>query len=273
MQNFDTVTKIGTRPGKTLSIIAGIHGNETCGLKAFEEILSNLLIESGTVHFIYGNPEAILKNTRQTEMNLNRVFRPEDTLLEAEKNSYERKRALEIMKYLDQSEALLDIHSSGTEKSVPFIICEPASFPVAEKLPFEIKSCGWDNIHAGSTDNYMNVNGKIGICIECGHHTDDTAIEKAKESILDFLKIFGAISGDLPTTQKQKTIKIRGTYRTKTNFSPVEEYRDFQKISRSELVGFDGDNKITFDSDGYMIFCRHRDSSFEEAFIIGEDAF
>jgi succinylglutamate desuccinylase len=279
MTNFETITKTGANPGRTFSIIAGIHGDEPCGIRAFEELLPSLEIETGTVHFIYGNPEAIARNVRQTEINLNRAFRPEDTLTESEKGSYERKRALEIMKYLDESDAMLDIHSSGTKGSMPFIICEPHSFPVAEKLPFALRSYGWDNIHSGSTDYYMNKAQKMGVCVECGYHDDVSAVEKAKESIVAFLRIFGAISGDMPASATnapanlppQKTIKAKSTYRTKADFSPTEDFADFQKITRGQVVGFDGEHKVIFDADGYIIFCRKRDSAFEEAFVVGGD--
>lgn len=269
---FETITKTGAKPGKTLCVIAGVHGDETCGIRAFEELLPTLTITAGTVHFIYGNPEAILKNVRQTEMNLNQAFRPEEELLPGQKDSYERACAKEIMKYLDQSDALLDIHSSATKNSTSFIICEPHSFTIAEKMPFEIKSCGWDKIHHGSTSYYINKKGGFGVCVECGYHADETSLEKAKESVLAFLEIFGAISGDVPAHNTvQKTINAKSIYRTKANFFSLREYADFEKISAGEIVGFDGDNKVFFNSEGYIIFCRQRNEAFEEAFVVGED--
>ena len=49
----------GSNPGPTSVILAGIHGNEPCGIIAFERILPSLKINSGKVIFEIGNPLAI----------------------------------------------------------------------------------------------------------------------------------------------------------------------------------------------------------------------
>ena len=54
----------GALPGKTSVIIAGIHGNEMCGIKAFEKILPSLSIDCGKVIFLIGNPVALSENKR-----------------------------------------------------------------------------------------------------------------------------------------------------------------------------------------------------------------
>jgi succinylglutamate desuccinylase len=127
--NIEGVTTInGSKSGITLAIIAGVHGNEICGIEAIKQILPTITIKAGRVHFIYGNPRAIKKNVRQVDMNLNRAFQQDNQLSDDEKRSYERKRALELMPILDRCEAILDIHSSATRATTPFVICEPHSF-------------------------------------------------------------------------------------------------------------------------------------------------
>ncbi len=71
---LETITKIkGKIDGPTSIILAGVHGNEVCGVEALEEILPNLEIEKGTVLFGYGNPRAIELSQRFVDVNLNKI--------------------------------------------------------------------------------------------------------------------------------------------------------------------------------------------------------
>lgn len=274
MKKVDGVyTLVGSKPGKTLTIIGGVHGDEICGIKALEEIISSISIDSGRVHFVYGNLRAIKLNKRQVEMNLNRAFRLEGMLLKKERQSYERQRALEIMSFLDESDALLDVHSSNTPASVPFIICEPHSFEVASHLPFNIRSYGWDVVHPGGTDYYMNRKGKIAICVECGHHLDPRAPQLAKDSIMIFLHIMGVINGSVPSREiiNQRIIYAREIYFSKVNFTPFREFAEFELLSEGELIGVDGNSYILSPKNSCIIFPRKRDNPGEEAFVLGEE--
>ena len=82
----------GIQPGPTSMILVGVHGNERCGNEAVEELLPTLSIEKGRVIIVQGNPRAIEQNVRFTEMNLNRMFKPDDQLSVEEKQSYEYSR-------------------------------------------------------------------------------------------------------------------------------------------------------------------------------------
>ncbi len=266
------ITKTGKLPGKTLTIIGGTHGNEICGVRALDKTISTIEIERGTVHFIYGNPRAIEKNIRETEMNLNRAFRPDSELTEKERATYEYARSRQIMPYLKESIASLDIHSSESIKSIPFIICEPHSFPVAEKLPFSIRSYGWDIIEAGSTDSYMNNQGGQGFCIECGYNLDPEAPERAEKSIYSFLSYFGAISSGAPLRiYPQRTLDAYFIYHTKENFTRSREFADFEMLKKGELIGHDGDRSIIAPENEIIIFCRNRKGPNEEAFILAKE--
>src|SRR3989344_287896 len=98
MSNIKVIEKISIKPGNTLVVLAGIHGNEICGVKAFDSMINNLTIESGKVYFIYANLEAIKQNKRFIDYNLNRLFKrkiPKEAF-----GSLEAKTAKEIMPYL-----------------------------------------------------------------------------------------------------------------------------------------------------------------------------
>mgnify|MGYP001576646047 CR=1 FL=1 len=254
-----------------MTVMCGTHGDETCGIKAVEEILPTLDIEAGSINFIYGNLEAIKRGARFIEMNLNRAFRPDQELTKKEQESYERQRALELVPYLISSAALLDIHSSKTERSTPFLICEPQAFEITKRLLFPIRSCGWDKLEPGGTDYFVNQFGGQGVCAECGYHFDSAAVGRAKKAIIDFLIINGNISGQLPSiNNEQRQIDAYFIYRTKDNFVPTRNFDDFEQLYPGEIIGTDGSREIKTGSADYIIFCRRRPGPSEEAFILGK---
>src|SRR3989344_3574099 len=99
-ENF--VKLFGTKKGPVSVILAGVHGNEKCGVLALRELLPKLSIEKGTVLIGFGNPRAIARNVRFTESNLNRMFKKDSLLSSEDKKSYEYRRAQFIKKYLNK---------------------------------------------------------------------------------------------------------------------------------------------------------------------------
>ncbi len=268
---FEEIIEIkGAGPGPTSIILAGVHGNEKCGITAFEKILPNLVIEKGTVLFGYGNPKALERNQRFMEANLNRMFKNTDLLSNHEKASYEYSRAQFLKKYLDQASALLDIHASYTPESNPFIICEAKAKKIAEYLPADLVVSGFDDIEPGGTDYYMNDTGKIGICLECGYLENPQSIVVAEQGILAFLKARGHLPNNLQLL-KQSHVQMYQLYLTKTDsFVLSKTFRDFELISLGQIIGIDGVENIIAKKESVILFARNRQRIGEEAFLLGE---
>src|SRR3989344_7330825 len=110
MTNIRVIEKFGSKPGKTVVILAGVHGNEVCGINAFNSLIPKIKIDFGRVFFIYANLEAIRENKRCVEKNLNRCFFREQEQEIGE--SLEGKTAKEIIPFLDKADVMLDVHAS-----------------------------------------------------------------------------------------------------------------------------------------------------------------
>lgn len=261
---------VGKEEGPTSIVLAGVHGDEKCGVEAFEKILPSLQIDKGRVWFGYGNPRAIEENERFAEVNLNRMFKKDDLLLESEKRSYEYKRAQFIKTYLNRADALLDIHASFTPKSKAFIICEANAKEIIQYLPFGLIVSGFDEVEPGGTDYYMNSVGKIGICAECGYLGDEKSIQTAEEAIKTFLVARGHSNGDLKI-QEQSFIKMYSLYLTKTDkFVLSRVFEDFESVPKGEVIGVDGEEKVVAPKDCIILFARNRNKIGDEAFLLGE---
>lgn len=259
------------RPGKDVVIIAGIHGNETCGMRAFDEILPTLTIDAGRVTFILGNPKAIELGVRFVDVNLNRLFKSDELITDTQKSSYEYARSRELMPLLAQADLVLDIHSSGTVGSTPFAICDRQRVTETRGLPFSVLSYGWDVLEPGGTDDFVTGSGGYGVCIECGFHEDAEAVERACTSIYAFLNMAGAIQyvPDSTTVTAQQEIEVLHIHKTNSDFTPSKFFGDFEPVSSGVVLGIDGEEEVIAPFDGVVIFVRTRQSPDEEAFILG----
>ncbi len=262
----------GVNNGPVNMIVVGTHGNEVCGVEAMNEILPDLKIENGTVYIAYGNPRAIDKNVRYTEKNLNRMYRPSSEMTQDELDSYEYNRAEYLKEYLNKSEHVLDVHASTNSNSKPFIICERNAESVTSVLPFNTVVYGFDENEPGGTDYYMNLIGRVGICVECGYLGDPASTETAKESILSFLKILGHISGEPATKNlKQNKIQVYQKYYSKTeSFKLGKKFSDFEIVKAGDVVGVDGEEEVVCDRESIILFAHDSEKVGSECFLLGE---
>jgi len=268
---FEKIIQLtGKKKGLTSIILAGVHGNEKCGVIALKKILPNLKIEKGRVFVGFGNPRALKTNKRFTEANLNRMFKKNSLLSKKEKESYEYKRAQFLKKYLRKADALLDLHATTTTNSKPFVICEKNSKKIVKYLPVRLVVSGFNKVEPGGTDYYLNNLGKIGICVECGYNQDPKSVKVAQKNILAFLKARGHLVNNLQP-KKQKHIRMYSLYLTKTNnFTLAKSFVNFEKITKGQLVGLDGTKKVRAKKNSIILFACNRKKSNEEAFLLGK---
>lgn len=260
----------GALPGPTVTILAGVHGNELPGIKAMLELLGNLpKITRGRLFLLFGNPRAIEANVRQTEQNLNRLFL--DDLPANIQSSYEYQRAQMIKKYLNQSDICLDLHASSTPGSPIFAITEEPAFELTSQLPVSSIVSNIDPFEPGSTDGYMNNRGKWGICVECGYLADMGAAELATETIWSLLRGLSMITeGNLVRAGgiKQTQFRVTDIYKNKqTNFTLQRDFNDFERVEAGELIGRDGETEIAFERPFHVLFAVNRSAPGEECFL------
>lgn len=253
--------------------MAGVHGNEVCGVNVFASIVNDLSIEAGKVIFVIGNPRAVKKNLRFTEFNLNRAFLPAAKYSQKIKMTYEYKRAQELKKILNQADALLDIHST-LHPNKPFIICEKNATGIVSYFPKDFKRVvrGFDALEPGATDGYMLARKMTGICIECGQHESLSAAKIAKKTIYSFLIARGHMgSVKIKKIKKREIVKMNYLYKTTSDsFVLDRNFSDFEEIKKGTLIGVDGNKNIKALSAGVIVFAHSRDKRNEEAFLLGK---
>lgn len=257
------------KPGPTIAIFAGVHGNERAGILALQELIPKLSITRGKLFLAFANPPAIAKNVRMINKNLNRRFFKNNKGTEPEDS-----RARELMRVLDQCDVLLDLHMSYDEADVPFAICEDSAFDVASILDVEIISTNWTKTEPGGSDGYMFSHNKIGVCVECG------PIAKAAEYkdfaikiVYQFLRYFDMTNVDvkLSTTPKRVIKSSHAVYKKTENFTLTKGLRNFDKLEPGQVIATEKDKKYRANADECIIFPHYGARVNEEAYIIGNE--
>ena len=256
-------------PGPALTLMAGVHGNETAGILALQRFIKeDMPLLRGSVTMIFGNPRAIEQSARFTEVNLNRCFLPN-----TEGDSYEAKRAQEIMPYLNDADALLDIHASNIPGSEPFIICEENALPIARKFQMHILSTGWDAIEPGASDGYMFQQGKVGICAECGYAGDGEQYQDlAYDTLRRFLDHYDVLAYEYeePDESLQRLLHVdQVVMKTREDFVFTRMYPDFATLKKGECFAKDGESEYCVDRERVIVFANPDKEVGGEACILG----
>ena len=178
------------RPGPSLLVMGGVHGNEICGPKAIRQIM--LELAGGSLSLVKGklvvvpvvNRLAYEQNVRLVDENLNRIFRRHK---DAQTN--EQRVANEITPLIDECDYMVDLHSLHTPGGRPFIFIDndmPAHEAFVRSLGLNYILSGWNKLYAdagldqpASTD-YAESRGKIAACVECGGHEDASSVDVAR---------------------------------------------------------------------------------------------
>lgn len=261
--------KKGRKPGKTLAVFAGVHGNEKVGVLALDEIIPKIKIEFGTVYFVYANPKAITANTRKIKKDLNRSCLPNNN-----GKSYEDIRARILMRILGEADALLDLHAFSDKGGTPFIIAEKDSYNLAKKLNFKFVISGWDSFDIGSTDGYMRSLGKPAICLELGSNSKARKyLPLTIKSIRQFLEYYGTVEnrtqGGRQKTQIYSRLQKR-IYKNGADFRFSKAYRTCYLLKAGEIFAVSKNKKYRAGRNSQILFPTPRAKVGDETCLIAK---
>jgi succinylglutamate desuccinylase len=259
----------GSKIGPTVVVFGGTHGNELTGIEVVKKLLHTIesgqqMIESGVLYLILGNPRAIERNTRGSEdhADLNRCFK-KDVLLQSDE-LYERKRAKEIAKILVSADVSIDLHATN-KPSVPFLCClaDEAHRKIYQWFDCDRVLADPRYILAGepvTTDEFIDVQGGIGICYETGFVGDLTRVDSVYENVLNVLYDQGLVTSPLPRGSMRGS---RHVFELTERINLTEagfRYADgrgkgsFEEFKKGDVLGYVGEEPLIAEYDGVIIF-------------------
>lgn len=178
----------GHHKGATIVFFAGIHGNETAGVFALEEVLKTIRPEtvSGTIYGISGNLQALKENQRFLQKDLNRLWTNEqlgaiqfkDNLTPEE---HEQRELFQLIEQIINTNSgplyFIDFHTTSS-KTLPFITINDAlinrKFSKLFPVPIVL---GIEEYLNGPLLSYINELGYVSLGFESGQHDEQEAID------------------------------------------------------------------------------------------------
>jgi predicted deacylase len=264
----------GKKAGPVSMINIATHGNEPCGYKALQQLLSKKFkIDSGTLIVTIANVNALATNSRKEHQDLNRMFGRNVAEGKRASNEYAIAQYLQTLVCEYGVTAVLDVHSTDTMND-PFVFSERNANDIVMRFPKDFNRLvyGIDKIHPGSFDGWMYRNGLIGICAECGYHFSQKSVNFAKAAMMSFLLARGHISGKKPRKSKRTFVQVKKSYKAKfKNFKLNNSFEDFEMVTKGTLVGVDGGETVVFPINGIILFADGCDDVGEDAFIYCEE--
>ncbi len=238
----------GKNPGPCIGIMAVIHGDEPAGLAGLSflrEYYSQHQLETGQLYLIMGNIKAQARNSRCVEDDINRIMLPDDdpTLCNINKKSADYLRSREIMPILAKLDFLLDLHNT-TRPSPPFSVTlggNSRQQSLAANLPVAYAASGFEKGITGTTIDWVNSHGGIGITVECGYQRDPEIGETAIACSKYFLGNIG-ISNFAPYTGKpapKVEVITHELINEKSTFDYVRDFHNFDPVQPGELIARD----------------------------------
>ena len=300
---IEAVSFAGLQPGPKLLVTGAVHGNEICGPLAISRVIADcrsgkLAIRRGQVTFVpIVNMKAYRANTREGDRNLNRNLRER-----AKPSDNEDHVGNVLCKLLREHEVLLDIHSFRSRGAAfvfvgpednsgeiePFRLSKQES-EFALRLGPKIIMHGWmptytrsalerrrrggegDPAEGVGTTEFMRSVGGYGVTLECGQHSDPTAIDVAYNAILNALGHLGLIDARPAAAKVEKAIEIVDAVLCDSTGDRLA--RDFvtgDAVSSGETIAIRADGvRLTAPSDGFVVFPNRNLRPMEEMYYFG----
>lgn len=199
-------------PGRQVMLAALVHGNELCGAWALRGLLqAQVRPRRGTLTLAFCNLAAFDRFTvsdwdasRFVDEDLNRQWLPDRIALG---DTVERRRAQQLLPFVQQADWLLDLHSMH-EPGEPLLLAglQPRNLALARAL----RAPGHVVVDAGHKDGArMRDFGRFGmpdaqspetrsLLVECGFHGDESSRDVARDLCARFLVEAGTLDpGDV----------------------------------------------------------------------------
>lgn len=290
----------GERPGPTVVVFGGIHGNEPAGTHAARRVLERLEELRppfrGTLLAVTGNRSALARGQRFLERDLNRRWIDEDLatlrLRRRDELSAEDVEQLELLDVLDRATVsargpavFLDLHSTSGE-GPPFACMSDtlANRKLALALPLPA-ILGLEEVIDGSMLGWLSDQGHVGVAVEGGQHGDLATVARHVAATWLVLVIAGCLDGaDVPELGRQRRLLWeasaglprlvevfhRHVVTSGDGFVMEPGHHSFERVRSGQLLARDHRGDIVARSGGLLLLPRYQGQG-EDGFFLARE--
>ena len=287
----------GVKQTPTVIAIGGIHGNERAGLnallKVFQTIEEENICLNGNFYGIAGNINAIAENIRFKNVDLNRIWTKEEILKlylkdELEIESEEQNEIYFIIKDILNKEKgpfyFLDLHTTSSDTQ-PFITISDSLNNRRYSSNFSIPTIlGIEEYLNGPLLTFINEFGHIAVGFEAGQHDKEVSVDNcvaflwlalvaAKCIHKKEVKKYSYFKHSLSLFKEdQDFYKIDYKYTIKPfeNFKMIEGYKNFEEITKNELLAYSNQREIHSNIKGKIFMPLYQEKGNDGFFIISK---
>jgi succinylglutamate desuccinylase len=274
---------VGERPGPTLVVVGGLHGNEPCGVHALKRVLAGLEGHAGELCgellALAGNLTALAYRCRFVSHDLNRCWQSErvSVLLtgagEADEE-VEDKELRELVAAIEGAAArargktyVLDLHSTSGDGAPFGLIADTLlSRAVARHLPVPIV-LGLEEELDGTMLSYLGDQGHVTIGFEGGQHDAPSSIDHAEAAVWLVLEAAGLLQpGQLaPAALRQRLaaagaglpevveVRHRHPVTPEDDFQMQPGFRNFQPVATGQVLAHDRNGPVRVPEAGLVL--------------------
>lgn len=280
--------------GPLLFITGGIHGNEPSGIVALNNVFRILKEETpnikGKIVGVSGNREALMKDVRYIDEDLNRTWTVEN-IESGKRDTNEKREMCEIIDVLEKypendftKRYFLDCHTTSAA-SEPYISVQEVNDndQWAHKFPTYIIR-GFSDIVLGCIDHYESRIGITGFVFEGGQHESKIselnhegmiwqALSHACDLDLHTLKNYPETAKMLEEKRKnRKTFEIeyRHGLKDEDDFKMEPNFSNFQKLEKGELLAYQNGKPIYSEWDDYIFMPLYQSQGNDGFFVVKE---
>jgi succinylglutamate desuccinylase/aspartoacylase family protein len=258
----------GETKGPTIVFFGGIHGNETAGVFALNEVLHKINPDqvNGVIYGISGNLKALNSNQRYIEEDLNRLWLNGNTknTNKTKQLSNEKKEQEELNKILKtilEKESgpyyFIDLHTTSG-KTRPFITINDALInrKFSKLFPVPI-ILGIEEFLDGPLLSYINQLGYVSLGFESGQHNDKSAVTNCaafiylslvfsrvieENNVLNYYQYYNQLK--INATNNNQIFEVVYLHKIKEGevFKIKKGFKSFQTICKGQVLAIS--NKI-----------------------------
>ena len=284
----------GKEDGPTIIFFAGIHGNETAGVFALNQVFNSINKEQvkGTIYGVSGNLKALEQNQRFINEDLNRIWLKDNlkSLENKRELNYEEEELKQLFfilnKIINKENTplyFIDLHTTSS-KTLPFITINDAlinrKFSVLFPVPIVL---GIEEYLDGPLLSYINGLGYVSLGFESGQHDEKSAIINSVAFIYLALAYAEIINEkDIPNFNhyvkqlKKESQKNKGIYEViylhrilnGEKFKMKPDFKNFQRVTKGTIVANNNGKTIITPYNAQLFMPLYQEKGKEGFFII-----
>lgn len=297
---------INPRRGPMLICFGGMHGNETAGIEALENLFQLLNNEpkvnphfrfTGQMIGIRGNLRALEKqkrfvqkdlNRQWTNDNVNRIQHTPTHLLSYE--DLEIKEILDLIRhkvhtYKPERLVFLDLHTTtayggifsvATDDTESIRLGVEMHAPVIKGL---LKGISGTTLHYFSKEHFHY--NTVAITFESGQHNEQLSVNRAVAAIINCMRSLGMVMAEDVENRHDKLLIdyskglpkvaefiMRHTIKPGDTFTMVPGYDNFQEVKKGEILAHDQNGPIRAVCDGRVLMPLYQKQGEDGFFLI-----